>query len=68
MMNELPLMNINVDVREVDPSCIDVQKQGGSVAVIVDTDAREVDPSYTNEGEHGCDHRCQHEGSRPLLC
>ncbi len=34
----------DVDAREVNPSCVDVHKQGGSVAVIIDADAGEVDP------------------------
>jgi len=38
----------NVDTREVNPSCIDVHKQGESTAVIVNTDIREVNPSCIN--------------------
>ena len=34
----------DVDARGVNPSCVDVHKQGGSVAVIIDTDVGEVDP------------------------
>ena len=32
----------DVDVREVNPSCIDVHKQGGSAAVIVDPSCVDV--------------------------
>ena len=43
----------DVDAREVDPSCVDVHKQGGSAAVIVDADAREVDPSCVDVHKRG---------------
>jgi len=35
----------DVDTREVNPSCVDIYKQGGSTAVIINADVREVDPS-----------------------
>ena len=43
----------DVDAREVNPSCVDVHKQGGSAAVIVDTDAREVDSSCIDAHKRG---------------
>ena len=38
-------MIADVDTREDNPSCVDVHKQGGSAAVIINADVREVDPS-----------------------
>ncbi len=35
----------DVDTREVNPSYVDVYKQGGSTAMIINVDTREVNPS-----------------------
>jgi len=48
----------DADVREVEPSCVDVRKRGGGATVIIEEVMREVDPhalTRTNGGENDCE-------------
>ena len=46
-------MIADADVREVEPSCIDVPKRGGGAAVIAEEDTRGVDPSCVDMHKRG---------------